>query len=253
MLAAVAEGKTRLENFSTGADCASTVACVAALGCDVTKNGNTVEITGRPQGFDQPAAPLDCGNSGSTIRMLSGLLVGRNVACQLTGDESLSRRPMARIVEPLRQMGASIAASDGRPPLRISPMAQPLVGISYTPPTPSAQVKTSLLFAGLSAQGTTEVHESIRTRDHGELALRAFGAEVHRAKTTAGIAGGQSLQAITAAVPGDISSAAFFLCATAIFPGSSLVIDGLGLNPTRASLLDVLASLGARISIINLE
>lgn len=253
MLAAVAEGKTRLENFSTGADCASTVACVAALGCEVKQDGTTVEITGRPNGLSSPTTALDCGNSGSTMRMLSGLLVGRGLACELIGDESLSRRPMARIVDPLRQMGAAISASDGgRPPLRIAP-ALGLKGITYTSPIPSAQVKTSLLFAGLSAEGTTEVTESMRTRDHGELALRAFGAEIHRSKTTVSLEGGQRLQAVNAFIPGDISSAAFFFCAAAIFPGSSLIIESLGLNPTRAALLDVLTSLGARISVINLE
>lgn len=252
MLAAVAEGKSRFENFSTGADCASTLACLEALGCEVKREGTTVEITGPYTVYD-PAAPLDCGNSGSTMRMLAGLLAGRNVECQLVGDESLSRRPMARIVEPLTGMGAKIQpSSHGRPPLRIS-AAAPLTGIVYASPTPSAQVKTSLLFAGLSAQGTTEITESVRTRDHGELALRAFGAEVHRSRNIVTIEGAQQLHPISAFIPGDISSAAFFLCAAAIFPGSSLIIETLGLNPTRAALLDVLTSLGARISVINLE
>ncbi|HUS18975.1 MAG TPA: 3-phosphoshikimate 1-carboxyvinyltransferase [Terriglobales bacterium] len=253
MLAAVAAGKTRLENFSTGADCASTVSCVAALGCPVTKNGATVEIQGLPEGLNTRAVTLDCGNSGSTIRMLSGLLAGRGVSCDLVGDDSLSRRPMARVIDPLRQMGANISAVQGHPPIHISPSASPLRAISYATPTPSAQVKTALLFAGLSAEGATEITEAVRTRDHGELALRAFGAEIHRSKTTVSMEGGQQLQAITAFVPGDISSAAFFFCAAAIFPGCSLIIESLGLNPTRASLLDVLTALGARISVINLE
>lgn len=254
MLAAVASGKTRLENFSTGADCASTVSCVAALGCEVVKNGSIVEITGRPGDLKSPVSPLDCGNSGSTMRMLAGVLSGQHVGCTLTGDASLSRRPMARVVGPLRQMGAQISAQEnGRPPLRIQAASGPLTAIAYETPTPSAQVKTSLLFAGLSAKGKTEIRESVRTRDHGELALRAFGAEIHRSKTTVSIEGGQSLSAINAFVPGDISSAAFFLCAAAIFPSSNLVIESLGLNPTRASLLDVLTSLGARLSVINLE
>ncbi len=253
LLAAVAEGKTRLENFSTGADCASTLSCLEALGCELVKEGSTVTISGRPLDFKNPNAALDCGNSGSTMRMLAGLLAGRGLTCELVGDASLSRRPMGRIVDPLRLMGAQIAAeAAGRPPLRISPAA-PLKGVAYATSTPSAQVKTALLFAGLSAQGVTEVTETVRTRDHGELALRAFGAEVHRTRTTVSIAGGQPLQAITAFVPGDISSAAFFLCAAAIFPGSNLVIESLGLNPTRAALLDVLTTLGARLSVINLE
>lgn len=253
MLASVAEGRTRLSNFSTGADCASTVACVEALGCQVKREGTTIEIAGRPNGLQRPSAPLDCGNSGSTMRMLAGLLAGRGLSAELVGDESLSRRPMGRIVDPLRQMDAQISASEaGRPPLRIAP-TDALQGIAYSTPTPSAQVKTSLLFAGLSARGTTEITEAVRTRDHGELAIRAFGAELHRSRNTVSIAGGQSLKAIEAFIPGDISSSAFFLCAAAIFPGSSLIIETLGLNPTRASLLDVLTALGARISVINLE
>ncbi|MEO6119156.1 MAG: 3-phosphoshikimate 1-carboxyvinyltransferase [Terriglobales bacterium] len=253
MLAAVAAGVTRLENFSTGADCANTLSCLKQLGCEVVREGTTVTITPPPR-LLPTSTPLDCGNSGSTMRMLAGLLAGKDIACELVGDESLSRRPMARIVDPLRQMGAHIVAeNDAHPPLRISPADAPLRGIAYSTPVPSAQVKTALLFAGLSAQGTTEITESIRTRDHGELALRAFGAEVHRSRTTVSIVGGQSLQAITAFVPSDISSAAFFLCAAAIFPGSNLVIESLGLNPTRAALLDVLTALGARLSVINLE
>lgn len=253
MLAAVAEGKTRLENFSTGADCASTLACLEGLGCDIGSEGGVVTVSGRPSGFKNPTAELDCGNSGSTMRMLAGLVAGRGVTCELTGDASLSRRPMARVVEPLREMGADInPANNGYPPLRIFPAAG-LHGITYATPTPSAQVKTALLFAGLSARGTTEITEAVRTRDHGELALRAFGAEVHRSRTTVSIAGGQSLQAINAFIPGDISSAAFFLCAAALFPGSNLVIESLGLNPTRAVLLDALTGLGARLSVINLE
>ena len=253
MLAAVAEGKSKFENFSTGADCASTLSCLVALGCEIRREGASVEITGRPEGLPSAAAVLDCGNSGSTMRMLAGLLAGQRVVTQLVGDASLMRRPMRRVVEPLQQMGSDIVAGpDGRPPLVLRG-GLPLHNITYTTPTPSAQVKTALLFAGLSAEGKTEVTESVRTRDHGELALRAFGAEIHRAKNTVSIEGGQKLHAIQAAIPGDISSAAFFLCAAAIFPGSSLIIDALGLNPTRAALLDVLTMLGARLSVINLE
>jgi 3-phosphoshikimate 1-carboxyvinyltransferase len=151
-------------------------------------------------------------------------------------------------------MGAHIAASEGgRPPLRITPPQGRLRAIDYKTPVPSAQVKSAVLFAGLLAEGETSVEESVRTRDHGELALRAFGAEVDRSRTRVSIKGGQPLTAITARVPGDISSAAFFLCAAALFPGSNLIIDGLGLNPTRAALLDVLAGLGLTLNVINLE
>jgi len=252
MLAAVAEGRSRFQNFSTGGDCASTLRCLEALGCAVKRDGGTVEIVGRPNGLDQPAQPLDCGNSGTTMRLLAGLLAGRGIDCELTGDQSLSRRPMDRVMAPLREMGAEITSTEGRPPLRIRPAAR-LKGIRYTSPLPSAQVKTAVLFAGLSAEGATEFTEPVRTRDHGELALRAFGAEVQRSRNTVSIEGGQVLHAIEAFIPGDISSAAFFLCAAALFPGSNLVMEGLGLNPTRAALLDVLTQLGARISVINLE
>jgi 3-phosphoshikimate 1-carboxyvinyltransferase len=252
MLAAIAEGATRLGNFSTGADCASTLGCVQQLGCEVRRNQDgTIEIEGRER-LQEPAASLDCGNSGSTMRMLSGILAGQEFTCDLHGDESLSRRPMGRIIAPLREMGAEIsAAAADRPPLHIH--GGKLRGIEYTMPVASAQVKSAVLFAGLFAEGLTTVEEPQRTRDHTEQALRAFGVQLSRSRNRVSVRGGQKLHAIQAAVPGDISSAAFFLCAAALFPGSNLVIDNLLLNPTRASLLDVLKILGARISVINLE
>jgi 3-phosphoshikimate 1-carboxyvinyltransferase len=252
LLAGLAEGATRLTNFSTGADCASSLACVEALGAQVTrKDDSSVEITGTAGRFHSCAAPLDCGNSGSTMRMLSGLLAAQHGTFTLTGDPSLSRRPMERIRNPLAQMGAHIDLTDGHAPIVIH--GAPLTAIDYTTPIPSAQVKTALLFAGLEAQGTTTVRESVRTRDHGELALRAFGATIDRTLDSVSIAGPQQLRAIEATIPGDISSAAFFLCAAALFPGSNLIFDDLGLNPTRATLLDVLTALGAHIGVLNLE
>jgi 3-phosphoshikimate 1-carboxyvinyltransferase len=158
---------------------------------------------------------------------------------------------MERIRKPLFQMGANIALTDGHAPVVVQ--GNTLTGIDYTTPIPSAQVKTALLFAGLQAEGTTTVRESVRTRDHGELALRAFSATVERTLDSVSITGGQELKAIEAAVPGDMSSAAFFLCAAALFPESNLVLDGLGLNPTRATLLDVLTALGASVAVLNLE
>jgi 3-phosphoshikimate 1-carboxyvinyltransferase len=252
MLAAIASGTTRLANFSTGADCASTVACVQQLGCTVRKNQDgTLEIDGREQ-LQAPASSLDCGNSGSTMRMLSGILAGQDFSCDLHGDESLTRRPMARIITPLRLMGAEIsAAADNRPPLHIR--GGKLQAIDYMTPIASAQVKSAVLFAGLFAEGETVVDEPHRTRDHTEQALRAFGVELARSKNRVTVQGGQKLTAIQATVPGDISSATFFMCAAALFPGSNLVIESLLLNPTRASLLDVLKLLGARLSVINLE
>jgi 3-phosphoshikimate 1-carboxyvinyltransferase len=252
MLAGLAEGTSRFANFSTGADCASSLGCVAALGATVEwLEDGRVAVTGTAGQFAAAPGALDCGNSGSTMRMMAGLLAAQNGEFTLVGDASLSRRPMERIRKPLALMGAEIALTDGHAPVMVS--GRSLSGIDYTTPVPSAQVKTSLLFAGLQAAGTTTVRESVRTRDHGELALRAFGAEVTRTVDSVSIAGKQSLKAIEAVVPGDMSSAAFFLCAAALFPESNLVLDGLGLNPTRATLLDVLTALGATIPVLNLE
>lgn len=260
MLGALAQGTTRLANFSTGADCASTLACLRQLGGIIRTAGDgaasasglgTVEIEGRAH-LSMASDSLDCGNSGSTMRMLAGLLAGHNFLTRLHGDESLSRRPMARVMTPLRQMGAQISASgNDRPPLEIQ--GGNLSAIDYAMPVASAQVKSAVLFAGLFAEGETSVEEPYRTRDHSEQALRAFGVELTRRRNRVSIRGGQKLHAIDAAVPGDISSASFFLCAAALFPGSNLVIEHLLLNPTRAALLDVLKLLGARISVINLE
>jgi 3-phosphoshikimate 1-carboxyvinyltransferase len=252
MLAAIAEGTTHLENFSTGADCASTLACMAALGADVQRSENKVEIRGRGPKLRSPASPLDCGNSGSTMRMLSGILAGQAFTSELIGDESLSRRPMARIIAPLEMMGARITSkSGGRPPLRVT--GGTLKSISYVMPVASAQVKSCLLFAGLFARGETSVAEPVHTRDHGEVALRAFGAAVTQSGNELRIKGPQALYAIDAEIPGDISSAAFFLCSAALFPGAELVIDGLLMNPTRARLLDILILLGAGISVTQIE
>ena len=252
MLGAFAEGVSRFTNFSTGADCASTLACMEALGAKVNRlGGDAVAITGVAGRVTPADHPLDCGNSGSTMRMISGLLAPQEGSFTLAGDASLSRRPMERIRKPLQAMGARIALTDGHAPVSIE--GAPLKAIDYTSPVPSAQVKTCILLAGLQTEGTTTVRESVRTRDHSELALRAFGATLARTMDAVSITGPQALHAIEAAVPGDISSAAFFLCAAALFPGSGLVIDALGLNPTRATLLDVLTALGAHISVLNLE
>ncbi len=252
MLGAFAEGASRFTNFSTGADCASTLACMEALGARVNRlGGDAVEITGVAGRVTPANHPLDCGNSGSTMRMISGLLAPQQGRFTLIGDASLSRRPMERIRKPLAAMGARLTLTDGHAPLTIE--GAPLTAIDYTTPVPSAQVKTCVLLAGLQTSGATTVREAVRTRDHSELALRAFGATLTRTIDSVSIAGPQSLHGIEAAVPGDISSAAFFLCAAALFPGSALVIDALGLNPTRATLLDVLTALGAHIAVLNLE
>jgi 3-phosphoshikimate 1-carboxyvinyltransferase len=252
MLAALAPGRSRLENYSPGADCNSTLECMRALGCNIERDHKgVVIIDGIGPQLHAPAAPLDCGNSGSTMRMLSGIVAGQLFASELVGDESLSRRPMKRVMEPLRKMGAAIAATDDHAPLQIT--GTRLRGIDYLVPVASAQVKTCLLFAGLLADGQTTVEEPTRTRDHGELALRAFGAQLSRSRDTVIIVGGQTLHPLEAFVPGDSSSAAFFLCAAAIFHESNLVIDGVLLNPTRSALLDVLAAMGSRTNMMRVE
>lgn len=252
MLAALADGTTRLRNFSTGADCASTLGCLSSLGVKIERNSDgLLEIHGRER-LRAASDSLDCGNSGSTMRMMAGILAGHDFESRLHGDESLSRRPMGRVITPLRQMGARIEGSEkDRPPLRVS--GGGLHAIDYKMPVPSAQVKSAVLFAGLFAPGESAVDEPVRTRDHSEQALRAFGVEITRNRTRVSIAGLQKLHAIEAYVPGDISSAAFFMCAAALFPDSNLVIESVLMNPTRASLLDVLGEIGARISVINLE
>jgi 3-phosphoshikimate 1-carboxyvinyltransferase len=251
ILAGMAEGVSRFHNFSTGADCTSSLNCMKQMGAGVKRNGDSVEVEGCGGKLAAPKELLDCGNSGSTMRMLSGLLAPQSGQFTLSGDESLNRRPMERVRKPLMEMGASITLTEGHAPVVIQ--GAPLRGIEYRTPVPSAQVKTALLFAGLQASGITKVSEAVRTRDHGELALRAFGAELMRTTDSVTIQGGQKLHAIEATVPGDMSSAAFFLCAAALFPESSLVLDQLGMNPTRATLLDVLTALGAKISVLNLE
>lgn len=257
MLSGIAEGPSRLENYSTGADCASTLGCMKALGVtwDRKPEQNVIEVQGRGLTLSAPSQPLDCGNSGSTIRMLSGILSGQPFTSEMIGDESLSRRPMERVIRPLTQMGAQIESQQGKPPLRIT--GGRLKPIDYKMPVASAQVKTCLLFAGLFADGETRVEESIRTRDHGEVALRAFGAKLDRKSLGAGsevrIRGGQRLRGIEARVPGDLSSAAFFLCAAALFPTSELTVPNLLMNPTRARLLDILMQMGLHISVTQLD
>lgn len=257
MLAGLAEGTTVLTNFSTGADPHSSLACMEALGATVVKKDKTIEITGVAGAFRQPEHPLDCGNSGSTMRMLAGLIAPHPHTFTLIGDHSLTVRPMERIRKPLSKMGAEIhltggdGAVGGHAPMTI--VGGPLTAIDFDTPIPSAQVKTAVLFAGLQANGTTSLSESVRTRDHSEHALKAFGAILNREGDKLSIPGGQKLKAIEAAVPGDLSSAAFFLCAALLFPDSNLILDSLGMNPTRAALLDVITELGGRIKVLSVE
>jgi 3-phosphoshikimate 1-carboxyvinyltransferase len=253
MIASIAGGESRIQNYSTGADCHSTLDAMRALGVAIEENGTEVVVHGRGlDGLRAPAADLDAGNSGSTIRMLSGILAAQPFTTRIGGDESLSRRPMRRIMDPLAGMGASISARDGRfPPIEIQ--GARLRPIDYTLPVPSAQVKTCVLFAGLYAEGETIVHEPVRSRDHTEIALREFGAGLRVQSKTITLAGRPTLTGRELVVPSDLSSAAFFIVAALLLPGSRLTIRGVGLNPTRSTLLDFLAGMGAQIRITEVE
>jgi 3-phosphoshikimate 1-carboxyvinyltransferase len=253
MLASLAEGDSKIENYSTGADCHSTLGCVRALGIEVEEEGTTVIVHGRGmQGWNQPKGDLDAGNSGSTIRMLSGLLSAQPFESRIFGDESLSRRPMDRIMKPLRQMGARIEARENSfPPLTI--YGTTLHSIDYTLPVPSAQVKTCVLFGGLFAKGQTIVRESMRSRDHSEIALREFGADLKVLRNVITLEGPARLTGRNLVVPSDLSSAAFFLVAGLLVPGSHLTIQNVGLNPTRSALLDFLLSIGAPVKVLKIE
>ncbi len=253
MIASLAEGMTNIANFSTGADCHSTLGCVQALGIQASEEGTTVTIEGKGlHGWSKPTGDLDAGNSGSTIRMMSGLLAAQPFTSRIFGDESLSRRPMARVMKPLAEMGARIEARDGQfPPLTIH--GGELHAIDYTLPVPSAQVKTCVLFGGLFAEGQTVVHEPIQSRDHTEIALREFGADIQVKKRVITLQGRPQLTGRDVVVPSDLSSAAFFLVAGLLVPDSNLVIQGVGLNPSRSALLDFLLSTGANIKVLKIE
>ncbi|HEY6341755.1 MAG TPA: 3-phosphoshikimate 1-carboxyvinyltransferase [Bryobacteraceae bacterium] len=251
MLAAIAEGRSAIANYSTGADCRSTLDCMAALGAKIERDeqGRVVVHGGA---LREPRAALDAGNSGSTIRMLSGILAAQPFPCTIGGDESLSGRPMARVIQPLSQMGASIEAREGKfPPLTIH--GRPLHGIDYTLPVASAQVKSAILLAGLFAQGDTIVREPVRTRDHSEIALREFGADLSSERRVVTLRGGARLVARDLYVPGDLSSACFFLVAALLVKQADLVVQDIGLNPTRSALLDFLVSMGASIKALDLR
>ena len=253
MIASLAEGPSKITNYSTGADCHSTLGCVQSLGISVEEQGTTVTIHGKGlSGWKAPSSDLDAGNSGSTIRMMSGLLAAQPFTSRIFGDESLSRRPMGRVMKPLEQMGARIEARDGQyPPLVIH--GAKLSPIDYTLPVPSAQVKTCVLFAGLFADGVTTVRESIKSRDHTELALREFGADLQVKQKVITLQGRPTLTGRELIVPSDLSSAAFFLVAGLLVPQSQLVIQNVGLNPTRSALLDFLLSIGASVRVQRIE
>ena len=254
LFAAIAEGTSTLTGYSTGGDCASTIECLRALGVSIEHTGRDaaglqLRIAGRGiRGLTAPASTLDAGNSGSTMRMLSGILAAQPFVTALTGDASLRRRPMRRIIVPLERMGARIHSEDGRPPLTIHGTAA-LVPIDFHTEVPSAQVKSAVLLAGLHAGGRTSVTEAVQTRDHTERGLKAFGVEVEREGQTVAIRGGQRPRAAALEVPGDISSAAFWMVAAASLSGSEIVIEGVGLNPTRTGIIDVLRRMGAGVDV----
>lgn len=254
MFASIAQGESRIVNCSGGGDNRSTIGAFRALGVEINQNGTDILVKGKGwQGLHAAPGTIDCGNSGTTMRLLSGLLAARPFDSRLDGDESLRSRPMKRVIGPLSEMGAEILSEGGenRAPLRIH--GKPLQGISYRSAVASAQVKSAILLAGIQAQGKTIVWEPERSRDHTERMLPAFGVPVQVNGTEVAVDGGQELRACDVEVPGDFSSAAFFLVAAAIVPGSELRVRGVGLNPTRTGALDVLRAMGADIQVDHLH
>ncbi len=259
MLAALAEGTSEVRHFSAAADCHSTLACMGSLGAEVNAEGDTVRITGRgARGMKSSWRALDAGNSGTTMRLLSGILAGQEFTSKLTGDASLQKRPMKRVIGPLREMGAEIRARDDNfAPLEIR--GARLQAIDYKMPMASAQVKSAVLLAGLFADGVTSVTEPAGTRDHTELALEEFGAAIEKHGRTiriqglSGSNGSGKLMAKSLDVPGDLSSAVFFIAAASLFPDSNILIHNVGLNPTRTAILDLFASMGAAVQILGLR
>jgi 3-phosphoshikimate 1-carboxyvinyltransferase len=253
MLASLAEGPSEITHFSAAADCRSTLDCFSRLGVKYEMDGERIRISGAGMGgLRKPRRTLDAGNSGTTMRMLAGILAGQEFRSTLDGDASLRHRPMRRVMDPLAKMGARIESRDGGfAPLKIE--GTRLSPIDYALPVPSAQVKSAVLLAGLFADGVTSVTEPVRTRDHTELALAEFGARVDHEGRAIRIHGRPRLKGRTLAVPGDLSSAVFYLAAAMVLPESNLVIHNVGLNPTRSAVLDVLGSMGAPISLVSIR
>jgi 3-phosphoshikimate 1-carboxyvinyltransferase len=253
ILASLAEGTSEIRNYSSSADCRSTIECMRKLGVEIDITSERVRVAGKGlDGLKAPRRALDAGNSGSTIRMLSGVLAGQTFTSTITGDKSLQRRPMRRVAEPLRQMGADIRAKDGdRAPIEIH--GAKLKAIDYTPPIPSAQVKSAVLLAGLYADGVTTLRESVRTRDHTEITLREMGANVETLKGEIRIHPRPKLQARQFIVPGDLSGSVFLIGAALVLPDSAIILHNVGLNPTRTKVLDFLISIGASINLASVQ
>lgn len=251
MLSAIAVGRARIENFATSADCASTLAGLRQLGVEIDVDGATVIIDGVGKtGFRKPSAELDCGNSGTTMRLLSGILAGQDFESVLTGDESLRSRPMKRIIGPLGSMGAVVDSADGKAPIRIKGR-KPLNAISYRPEVASAQLKSCVLLAGLMADGRTSVFEDTPTRDHTERMLRFMGVGVEQSEGLLTVSGDSVLTARDMRIPGDISSGAFFMVAAACLEGSEILLKNMGLNSSRAAIIDILRNFGAEIEVVS--
>lgn len=251
MFAAIAQGESHIHNCSTGGDNRSTIEAFRSLGVEITQNDTDIVVEGRGWvGLRAPTMAIDCGNSGTSMRLLCGVLAGRPFDSRLDGDASLRGRPMGRVIAPLREMGAEIVSEGGenRAPLRIR--GGSLHGITYRSPVASAQVKSALMLAGLQARGSTRIWEPVRSRDHTERLLPAFGGRLQVSGTEVLVDGEQALHACDVEVPGDLSSAAFFIGAALIVPSSALRLCGVGLNPTRTGVLDVLQSMGGRIAIL---
>jgi 3-phosphoshikimate 1-carboxyvinyltransferase len=249
LLAALSDGASRVSNYSSGADCGSTLECLRQLGIAIEQRPDgTVTLLGRGlRGLSSSKGSLDAGNSGTTMRLMAGILAAQPFSSTLIGDASLSRRPMRRVMDPLAQMGARFESANGRPPLTVH--GARLHAMAFRPTVPSAQVKSAVLLAGLYAEGVTSVTEPAQTRNHTEEALHAFGVDVRVDASTISIAGGQSLASASLVVPGDFSSAAFWMVAAAALPGSRVEIEQVGLNPTRTALLGVLRRFGARVTV----
>lgn len=252
MFGSIAQGTTEITGFLQGADCLSTISCFEKMGIQIENTGSSVLVHGNGlHGLMAPKQILDCGNSGTTTRLISGILAGQNFSCTLTGDDSIQKRPMKRIMEPLSMMGAQISSvrSNGCAPLQIT--GSPLHGIHYTSKVASAQVKSSILLAGLYADGETSVTEPALSRNHSEIMLKYFGADIRSEGCTASIRPAEELYGQKITVPGDISSAAYFIAAALIVPGSEVLIKNVGINPTRDGMLRVCREMGADIELLN--
>jgi hypothetical protein len=254
MFASLAKGTSHIKGFLPGADCLSTIHCFRQMGIEIYQEESMVTVTGQGmRGLKKPKSILDCGNSGTTTRLISGILAGQNFTSTLTGDESIQKRPMKRIILPLTQMGASIASlrDNGCAPLQIT--GRPLHGITYHSPVASAQVKSAILLAGLYAEGKTSVIEPSVSRNHTEIMLKAFGADVSCHDTTASVHHTDELFANNIEVPGDISSAAYFIVAALMIPNSDIILHNVGINPTRDGLLRAIEMMGGKIEILSIK